>query len=74
MRRRSLVLLVVAFCCTGGPGVAATLTAGDTKLETDRGQITITKAGREIVRLTSIEFNYAAGDWEIARSDQIGSI
>ena len=70
MKRRRLVLLVLAFCCTGGQAIAATLTAGDTKLEADGGRITITKAGREIVRLTSIEFNYAAGDWEIARSDE----
>lgn len=70
MNGRTLGLLALVCLGSSGAGLAATLTAGDARLDTDGGRITITKAGREIVRLTSIEFNYSAGNWETIRSDE----
>lgn len=68
-RRFSFALLVLlAGACS--QGVAATLTVGDAKLVADGGRISVTKAGREIVRLTSIRFNYSAGDWQIVEHDE----
>jgi alpha-D-xyloside xylohydrolase len=70
MARRFSFALLVLFAGAYSQGVAATLTAGDAKLVADGGRISITKAGHEIVRLTSIRFNYSAGDWELVAHDE----
>jgi alpha-D-xyloside xylohydrolase len=70
MGRRLPFLLIVLLSGEWSHGVAATLIAGDAKLDADAGRITITRAGRDIVRLTSIRFNYAAGDWQTVESDE----